>query len=264
MNLDGKIALVTGGGRGIGNGCALALARAGADIVLNERPGSPDGSPAADAIRQLRRRCWLVEADVFCRAGRQSLVDAAIDGAGRIDILISNPALSRRGDFLDDDDQWFEQTLQGTLTSGFHLAQLVGRHRVQQGGAGKIVFISSIHGEMPLARSAAYNAAKAGLNHLMRTIAGELIGHRINVNAIAPGWIDTPGERAVFANDVIAQAGQVVPWGRIGTPEDIGQAALFLCSPAADYITGQVLTVDGGLSLAGCLGPFAPPRDSSS
>jgi glucose 1-dehydrogenase len=105
---------------------------------------------------------------------------------------------------------------------------------------------------MPLARSAPYNAAKAGLNHLARTIAAELAQHRINVNVIEPGWIDTPGERAAFGDDVIAEQGPQLPWGRLGTPADIGRTAAFLCSPDADYITGTVLAVDGGFRLKDC------------
>lgn len=260
MKLLGKTALVTGAGRGIGKGCALALAEAGADIVLNDRPGSPDLQSAAEEIRALGRRCWPVEADIFGRAGCESLAAAALAEAGRLDILVSNPAFSRRADFLDLDPEVFEKTIQGSLTSGFHMSQLVGRHFVERGGGGKIVFISSVHGVAPFPRAAAYNAAKAGLDHLMRTLAGELVSHRVNVNAIAPGWIDTPGEREVFGAGAIEDGGREIPWGRLGLPSDIGKAAVYLCSDDADYVTGEVLTVDGGIRLKGYLN-HQPPRD---
>jgi len=262
MKLAGKIALVTGGGRGIGKGCALSLAEAGADIILNDRPGSPDIAATAAEIRALGRHCYPIEADIFSRVGCEALVAAALDQAGQIDILISNPAFSRREAFLDFDPEVFELTLRGALTSGFHVSQLVGRHIVERGGGGKIIFISSVHGEMPFPRAVAYNAAKAGLDHMMRTIAAELIGHQINVNSIAPGWIDTPGEHESFSTEVIASAGKEIPWGRLGLPTDIGKAALFLCSDDADYITGETLTVDGGIRLKGYLshqGPAEPP-----
>lgn len=259
MKLAGKIALVTGAGRGIGKGCALALAQAGADIILNDRPESPDIATTAAEIRALGRHCWAIEADIFSRPGCESLVAAALGEAGRIDILISNPAYSRREAFLDYDPNIFERTLQGALTSGFHMSQLVGRHMVERGGGGKMIFISSVHGEMPFPRAVAYNAAKAGLDHMMRTIAGELIGHRINVNSIAPGWIDTPGEHEAFSNAVMSEAGKEIPWGRLGLPSDIGKAALFLSSEDADYITGEILTVDGGIRLKGCLNHQPPP-----
>lgn len=254
MKLLGKQALVTGAGRGIGKGCALELAKNGADVVLNDRPGSPDAAATADQIKSLGRQCTVVEADVFSRAGCEQLVATALDTAKRIDILVSNPAASVRANFLDYDPQVFERVIQGTLIGGFHVSQLVARHMVDRGGGGKIVFISSVHALMPYARSAAYNAAKAGLNHLARTIAVELLAHRINVNTIEPGWISTPGEWETFGKDRVEEEAAILPWGRIGTPEDIGKAAVFLASDDADYITGTVLRVDGGFVLKDCRG----------
>ena len=126
------------------------------------------------------------------------------------------------------------------------MSQLVARHMVSRGNGGKIVFISSVHALMPYAKSVAYNAAKAGLDHMAQTIALELTEHRINVNAIEPGWIDTPGERGYFSDSTMQAAGSTLPWGRLGKPLDIGKAAAFLSSEEADYITGAILRVDGG------------------
>jgi glucose 1-dehydrogenase len=123
---------------------------------------------------------------------------------------------------------------------------------VETGGGGKILFISSVQALMPYARSVAYNAAKAGLNHMAQTIAVELAKHRINVNVIEPGWIDTPGEHLAFTEQTIIQEGEQLPWGRLGTPGDIGKAAAFLASDDADYITGAVLRVDGGFWFKDC------------
>jgi glucose 1-dehydrogenase len=120
---------------------------------------------------------------------------------------------------------------------------------VDRGGGGKIVFISSCHVHTPYTRSIAYNAGKGGLNLMAFTIAAELYPHRINVNVIEPGWIDTPGEREAFGEEAISRAGAALPWGRLGTPEDIGKAAAFLASQDADYITGAALRVDGGIWL---------------
>lgn len=251
-NLTGKIALVTGAGRGIGKGCALQLARSGADLIINDRPGSTDLEATAEEIRSLRRTCHAIPEDVFSRAGCERLLAAALAAAGRIDILISNPAYSRRGAFLEYPPEEFERTINGTLTSGFHMSQLVGRHMVARGGKGKIVFISSVQAEMPISLCAPYGAAKAGLNHMMRSIAVELAPYRINVNAIEPGWIDTPGEHVTFSDETIAQEGQRLPWGRMGLPEDIGNAAAFLVSDDADYITGTVLPVDGCFRFKDC------------
>jgi glucose 1-dehydrogenase len=246
VNLAGKVALVTGAGRGIGLGCAEELARAGATVVLNDRPGSTDLPEGIASITGAGGTATGIEADIFSRDGCESLLSETLSRHGRIDILVSNPAFSRRCDFLSCEPELFEQTLRGTLTAGFHMSQLVARQLVAQGSGGKIVFISSVQAELPMAHSVAYNAAKAGLNHMAATIATELATHRINVNVIEPGWIDTPGERRTFSADTIAEEGARLPWGRLGTPTDIGKAAAFLCSEAADYITGTVLVVDGG------------------
>ena len=252
MELKGQTALVTGAGRGIGKGCALELAKQGADLLINDRPGSNDLAETADEIRALGRMCQSLEADVFCREGCEQLVSQALSQAGQIDILVSNPAYGRRCNFLDYPPEDFEAVINGTLISGFHMSQLVARHMVERGGGGKIVLISSVQAEMPFARSAAYGAAKAGLNLMTQTISVELSAHRINVNAIEPGWIDTPGERITFSDAVIEEQGSVLPWGRLGTPQDIGRAAAFLASPAADYITGSILPVDGGFRFKDC------------
>ena len=252
MNLSGKIALVTGAGRGIGKGCAMQLARRGADVVINDRPGSLDLKTTAAEIRLLGRSCLAIEADVFSRAGCERLLHAALEVHSRIDILISNPAYSCRAPFLEYSPDEFEKTLNGTLTSGFHMSQLVARHMVARGGGGKIVFISSVQAEMPISLCVAYGAAKAGLNHMMRTISVELAPHRINVNAIEPGWIDTPGEHVSFSDETMANEGRALPWGRLGLPEDIGHAAAFLASDEADYITGTVLPVDGCFRFKDC------------
>ena len=253
MNLANKTALITGAGRGIGRGCALELARRGAELVVNDRPGSDDLATTVSEASALGCNCTPMEADVFTRGGCEALVAAATELAGKIDILISNPAFSRRGDFLDYDPELFERGIAGTLTSGFHMSQLVARHMVDRGGGGKIVFISSVQASMPYGRSAPYNAAKAGLNHMARTIAAELCQHRINVNVIEPGWVDTPGEHETFGDERLAAQAAKLPWGRLGTPADIGRAAAFLSSDDADYITGTVLRVDGGFVIKDCL-----------
>ena len=263
MKLAGKVALVTGAGRGIGKGCALELARAGADIVLNDRPESPDAENAAAEIRALGRTCHVVTADVFSRSGCEQLVRTALQAASKIDILISNPAFSRRGAFLDYPPELFENTIRGTLTSGFHLSQLVARHMVDRNAGGKIVFISSVQAEMPMALCAAYGAAKAGLNHMMQTIAVELADYRINVNSIEPGWIDTPGEHVTFSDETMAQEARNLPWQRLGQPHDIGHAAAFLASSDADYITGVVLPVDGLFRFRHCVAAKRPKLKDS-
>ena len=251
MKLLSKKALVTGAARGIGRGCALELARAGADVAVNDRERTAAAEGLVAEIEALGRRAVLVEGDAFTRASCERVVAAAVQALGRLDVLVSNPALSRRGAFLEYDPETFDRVVQGTLYGGFHVSQLVARHMVERGGGGKIVFISSVHARIPYARSVAYNAAKSGLNNMAFTIAAELLRHRINVNVIEPGWIDTPGEHETFGEAKMREAAPTLPWGRLGTPEDIGKAAVFLASEDADYVTGAVLLVDGGFRLRG-------------
>ncbi|MCZ2341919.1 MAG: SDR family oxidoreductase [Bacteroidales bacterium] len=257
MKLAGKKALVTGAARGIGRGCALELARAGADVAINDRTATPEAEATIAEIQALGRQAYLIPGDVFERPGCEAVTAQALAALGQIDLFVSNPAFSRRGSFLEYDPDLFERVLKGTLFGGFHMSQLVARHMVARGGGGKIVFISSVHAKIPFARSVAYNAAKIGLTHMARTIATELLPHRINVNVIEPGWIDTPGEHLTFGSEAIAQAAATLPWGRLGLPEEIGRAAVFLCSADADYITGTELVVDGGLCLRGAGGAAA-------
>ena len=246
IDLNGKVALVTGAGRGIGKGCALAMAEAGATLVINDRPDNPNLEKTANEIRALGRSAHPVAADVFSRAGCEFLIAEALRLAGQIDILVSNPARSTRANFLEFRHEDFASTIEATLIGGFNMSQLAAREMVKRGQGGKIIFISSVHGERPYQTAVAYNAAKAGLNHMARTIARELVGDQINVNVIEPGWIGTEGEYETFGYDVVQREGAKLPWGRLGTPADIGHAAAFLASPAADYITGTIMAVDGG------------------
>ncbi|MBM4000576.1 MAG: glucose 1-dehydrogenase [Planctomycetes bacterium] len=262
MKLMGKTALVTGAARGIGRGCALELARAGADVAINDRNADEHLASLADEIHSLGRKSLVVAGDVFDHDTCGRLVDQVVAAWGAIDILVSNPALSRRNAFLDTPRDEFDRTLRGTLSSGFSMSQHAARRMVARGRGGAIVFISSVHARMPYADSAAYNAAKAGLNHMARTIAAELAADRIHVNVIEPGWIDTPGERRTFGDDVVQRSGAALPWGRLGTPADIGKAAAFLASDDADYITGATLVVDGGFLLRDALPARHRPAES--
>lgn len=251
FNLSGKIALVTGAGRGIGQACATELAAAGADVVINDLHEAGLEETAAQ-IRALGRKVFTVASDAFTRQGCQAILDAAVREAGRVDILISSPSYSRRSPFLEYTEEMWDKTLEGCLTGGFHMSQLVARHMVERQIRGKIVFISSVCAVMPMQLSVGYCASKAGLEQMMRNVAMELSPHRINVNAIEPGWIDTPQERLVFGEACMREAGAKLPWGRLGASQDIGRAAVFLSSDAADYVTAVTLPVDGGFRFRDC------------
>ena len=249
MRLSGKRALVTGAARGIGRGCAIELAREGADVALNDLERTAELEAVAAEIHALDRLAVVVNGDAFERTSCEKIFESAVEAFGGIDVLVSNPAHNRRAAFLDYSPEVFEKVLKGTLFGGFHMGQLAARNMVSRGVGGKIIFISSIHAKMPYANSVAYNAGKAGLNHLAGTMAAELSRYHINVNIIEPGWIDTPGEHEAFGEAFMREKGPTLPWGRFGTPRDIGRAAVFLASDDADYVTGTTLLVDGGLFL---------------
>ena len=268
MRLEGKKAIVTGAGRGIGRGCALQIAKNGADLVVNDRPDSPDLMAIAQEAIALGRSCTAIEADVFDRTSCETLVGQAMSALGRIDILISNPACSIEGDFLDYDPNDFERVITGTLTSGFHMGQLVARQMIQRGDGGKIVFISSVHARVPYGGAVAYNAAKAGVISLTRTLAVELAAYGVRVNAVSPGPVYTDFNKSnmlqrslslgISEEEMIERVRAAVPLGKWGEPTDIAAAVAFLCSPDASWITGEILRVSGGMEGVSA----APPKRS--
>ena len=246
IDLQGKTALITGSSRGIGKGCALEMARAGADVCVNYRSHGDEAEAVADEVRAMGRRALVVQADVADRAAVDGMVAAVVEEFGHVDIAVPNAYYSHRAPFLELEVAEVERTLDVTLWGAFHVAQASARQMVAQGDGGCLLFISSVLSFIPFATSAPYNTAKAGMNHMAATIANELTSHRIRVNVIQPGWIDTPGERQFTAEEVMQEEGKKLPWGRLGTSEELGKAAAFLCSDAADYITGAELRVDGG------------------
>lgn len=251
--LEDKVAVVTGGARGIGRGIALALASEGAHVVVNDlAPGAPDVADAqgtAAEIEAMGRRALAHYADISEPSAAGELLAAAVSAFGRVDIAVANAALSIREPVVGARWEGVLRTLEVTQFGVFHTCQAAARHMVGRGGPGKIIIIGSILAEIPMQTSAAYNMAKAAVNHLGATLAAELTPYRINVNVINPGYIDTPGERKFATEEQIREAAARLPWGRLGTPHDIGRAAAFLASDDADYITGSVLQVDGGYKL---------------
>ena len=249
IDLNGKVALITGSSRGIGKGCAIEMARAGADVTVNYRSHADDAEEVAESVRSLGRRAIVFHADVSDRASVDDMVAATVDRFGHLDIVVCNAYYSKREPFLDMSVEGMKRTLDVSLFGAFHAAQAGARQVVAQGGGGSILFISSVHAFIPVTTALSYNTAKAGMNHMAATMARELTHHRIRVNVIEPGWIDTPGERQFATEEVMREGGTKLPWGRLGTIEDLGKAATFLSSDAADYITGAVLRVDGGFWL---------------
>ena len=251
--LDGNVALVTGASRGIGRGIALCLAAEGADVVVNYRSHPDEAQEVVEAISALGRRALSIQADVAQRETVADMVAITAEALGRLDIAVANAALSIREPVLEADWENVQLVSRVSQFGVFHTCQLAAQQMVAQAeageGGGKIVIISSILEELPAPGSAAYNMAKAAINHLGRTMAAELAPYRINVNMVNPGWIDTPGERRFASEEQLREGGKRIPWGRLGMPEDVGRAVTFLASEDADYITGATLRVDGGFLL---------------
>ena len=249
VDLTDKVALVTGSSRGIGEGCAVEMARAGADVVVNYRSHPEDAEKVAERVRALGQEALVVGADVSDRAAVEKMVADSVDRFGHLDIAVCNAYYSKREPFLELSLEAMERTIAVCLWGSFHTAQVAARQMVAQGNGGCLLFVSSVLAHIPFPTSLPYNTSKAGINHMSATIAAELSSHRIRSNVIEPGWTDTPGERQFATEEQIQEEGKKLPWGRLGSIEDLGKAATFLCSDAADYITGEILKVDGGYCL---------------
>lgn len=249
----GKVALITGSSRGIGLGIAESLAAEGASVVINHLGDGENAQAAAESVLALGGQALIHEADVADRNAVIKMVQATVDHFGSLDIAVANAAFSIREPVLTAEWENVRTVIEVAQFGVFHTCQLAVQQMVRQieGGrpGGKVLITGSVLAEYPFPNSAAYNMAKAAVNHFARTLAAELLPYRINVNVINPGWIDTPGERRYTSDADIAAAAPSLPWGRLGTPTDIGKAAAFLLSDDADYITGTSLRVDGGYML---------------
>lgn len=249
MRFAGRCALVTGASRGIGRAVALALAAEGAHVAINYRSHPDEAEQVAREVREHGVRALLVQADVADQPAVDAMVAATVREFGRLDHFVSNAAYSDRQLMLEADLAGFRRTIDVTMWGAFYGLRAAAKQMVAQGGGGSIVVVSSPHGQLAIPTAMAYNMAKAAIDHMVRTAAIELVSHRIRVNTVYPGWIDTPGERKFFTEEQIRIGGQKLPWGRLGTPAEIAKGILFCLSDDADYMTGSILTMDGGVSL---------------
>jgi 3-oxoacyl-[acyl-carrier protein] reductase len=254
FRLDGKIALVTGAASGIGAATARVLARAGADVVAGWYPRDPhDVEPTRAAVEGAGRRCLVVEVDVSETASVDAMVARALEELGRLDVVVANAAIARDVPSPELDDERWQRLLDVDLSGVFRCFRAALPHMVERGW-GRLLATSSIAGAYQgWSRHAHYTTAKAGLVGLVRTLAVELGPHGITTNAIAPGVIETPQSLDPVNSlgpDGVREFAARVPVGRNGQPEDIAHTFLFLASEEASYITGQVLLVDGGVSLS--------------
>lgn len=244
FRLDGQVALVTGGNKGLGQAMALALAQAGADVAIVSQSGQGDTTLAA--IEAAGRRGCSMAADVGRPDAAAAVIDQTVQALGKIDILVNNAGIIRRADALDTTAEDFTAVLNVDLVGVWALAQAAGR-LMQAQGRGKIINIASLLSFQGGIRVPAYTAAKHAVAGLTKALANEWAGHGINVNAIAPGYMTTDNTLALRNDpDRNRQILERIPAGRWGVAEDLAGAAIFLASPASDYVHGHVLVVDGG------------------
>jgi 2-deoxy-D-gluconate 3-dehydrogenase len=248
LNVTGKIAFVTGTGSGLGRAISIGLAQAGADVAVTELPDRLDS--ARDTVREIEklgRRAFAVPLDVVKLSSINDAVDAALKHYGRIDILVNNAGVNIPRLAVDVTEAEWDKVMAIDLKGVFFTTQAVAKKALIPQGSGKVVNIASQMGVVGYALRSAYCSAKAGVVNLTRVLAFEWAKHKINVNSVAPTFIDTPLTRPMFENkdfynDVISR----IPMGRLGTPEDVVGAVVYLSSPAADMVTGHTLLVDGG------------------
>jgi 3-oxoacyl-[acyl-carrier protein] reductase len=248
MLLKDQVAIVTGGSRGIGKACVLALAKEGAKVAFVYR-GSEDAAKALEAeVAAAGGTAKAWQGDVADPATATRVVDGVIAEWSRVDILVNNAGVIRDGLFVRMDPADWKTVLATNLDGTFYFCKAVSNQMVFKQRSGRIVNISSVAAEHVNAGQTNYAASKGAVNAFTRALAVELGGRSVTVNAVAPGFIETDMSEAVRnkAGDIIKK---MIPLKRLGKPEDIAAVVLFLCSPAGAYMTGQLLTVDGGLSL---------------
>ena len=245
MLLDGKCALVTGASRGIGRAVALKLASEGAKVALNFAGNEAAANAVCEEIKSAGGQAILFKADVSDEAAVQQMVQTVAEAFGRIDILVNNAGITRDGLLARMKEEDWDAVLSTNLKGVFLTTKAATKLMMKQ-RAGRIVNMASVVGVTGNAGQANYSAAKAGVIGFTKTIAKELASRGITANAVAPGFIDTDMTSAL--SDKAKEAAlSGIPLGRMGTPEDIAAAVLFLVSDQASYITGQVLNVDGGM-----------------
>ena len=245
FSLEGRTALVTGASRGIGAAMAVGLAEAGADVVVHGNSRSPDDT--CRAVEAAGRRAFPITADLADPAASAGLVDRAVAAAGRLDVLVNNAGIIRRGASRDFPDEDWQAVLEVDLNAVFRTSRAMGRYLLAGGRPGKIVNVASLLSFQGGLTVAAYAAAKGGVAQLTKALANEWAAKGIGVNAIAPGYIRTDNTAPLQADkERYQQILGRIPAGRWGEPEDLKGAVVFLSSAASDFVHGHVLVVDGG------------------
>lgn len=245
--LEGKIALVTGAARGIGRAIALALAADGAAVIVNYNGSRERAEQVVEEIRALGVNAVSYQCNVADTAAVDAMIKEVIKTYGRLDILVNNAGITRDNLIMKMSEEDFDAVINANLKGCFNTIKAVSRQMLKQ-RAGRIINISSVSGILGNAGQANYAASKAGIIGLTKTMARELASRGITVNAIAPGFVDTDMTQAL-SDSVKEAATAQIPLGRFGSPEDIANMAAYLASEKASYITGQIISVDGGMAI---------------
>jgi 2-hydroxycyclohexanecarboxyl-CoA dehydrogenase len=249
VRLEGKNALVTGAGRGIGRAIALALARDGASVAVADINGENAERVRAEA-ETLGRKAVALRVDLTRRAEVEAMARRAVEGLGRVDVLVNNAGWDRLQPFLESEEETWDRIISLNYRAVLYTCKALLPGMVER-GAGKVVNISSDAGRGGSFGQAVYSGTKGAIIAFSKALARELARYKINVNVICPGLTETQllqdcREQMPKVMDAVTRA---IPWGRVGTPEEVAEAVAFLASPAADYITGQTLSVSGGLTM---------------
>ena len=244
FDLTGKVALITGGNVGLGQGIALALAEAGADLAL---VALTDSDETVEKAQAMGRKAVSIKADLTSIEPVQRVIDETLAAFGRVDILVNNAGLIRRADAVDFSEADWDLVMNINIKTVFFMCQAAARQFIKQGDGGKIINIASMLSFQGGIRVPSYTASKSGVAGLTKLMANEWAKDRINVNAIAPGYFATANTEQLRADP--ARSAEIlgrIPAGRWGDPSDLGGAAVFLAARASDYVSGAILNVDGG------------------
>jgi glucose 1-dehydrogenase len=248
MRLQGKVALVTGSGQGIGRAVAVRLAQEGADVIVEDRLDSDSAHQTLKQVEAEGRRGQVIAGDIGCAADDQRVIADGVAAFGRIDILVNNAGVERRADFWDVTEADYDLVLDVNLKGAFFVTQAFVRHLRDTRRPGRIINISSVHEELPFPHFASYCASKGGMKMMMRTLAIELAPLGITVNNVAPGAVETPiNAKLLNSPELLTALLANIPLQRLGKPADVAGAVAYLASDDASYVTGTTLVVDGGL-----------------